>query len=112
MATEQDVELVIADLLDRIGDVEEPRRTRLPSYRLVEIRCPDLDLVRQAEWRSGRATVLPGVPTEAADIRIEVASDDLVRLATGELSFARAYASKQLRIHASITDLLRLRAVL
>ena len=112
MATQQDVERVITDLLDRIGDVDDRRRARLPAYRLVEIRCPDLDLVRYAEWRSGRATPIPTAPPEEADIRIEVASDDLLRLASGELPFARAYASKQLRIHASITDLLRLRAIL
>ena len=112
MASEQDVQRVIADLLQRIGDVDESRRAMLPRHRLIEIRCPDLELTQYAEWRSGEVRMLEHQPEQRPQIRIAVGSDELVRIATGEVSFARAYASRQLRIDASMSDLLRLRAAL
>jgi Fe-S cluster assembly iron-binding protein IscA len=46
------------------------------------------------------------------DIRLVVDSDDLVALADGELDFSKAYTSQRIRIQASMTDMLRLRAAL
>jgi predicted lipid carrier protein YhbT len=112
VASIDEVEEVLADLLSRLDTVDEQARALLPSRRTIEARCPDLDLVRFAEWRNGRITLLDDVPERRADIRISVRSDDLLRIASGELPFGRAYAANRVRLDASMTDLLRLRAVL
>ncbi len=112
MATVEQVEQALADLLARLDDVDEDTRVLLPTRRTLEARCPDLDLVRYAEWRSGTLHLVDGPHARPADIRISVRSDDLLRMTNGELGFSRAYASNRVRLDASMADLLRLRAVL
>ena len=112
MATIEEVEQALADLLERLDSVDDSTRSLLPTRRTIEARCPDLDLVRYAEWRSGRLSIVDGPHERPADIRISVRSDDLLRITNGELPFTRAYASNRVRLDASMADLLRLRAAL
>lgn len=112
MATFDQVETILIDLLRRLGQVDDSTRAMLPSRRIIEARCPDLDLVRYAEWRRGDLDLLDEAPIRRPDIRISVHSDDLLRIASGELPFSRAVASNRLRLDASMADLIRLRAVL
>jgi hypothetical protein len=112
MATVGEVEAVLADLLARFGQVDASTRSLLPSRRTIEARCPDLDLVRHAQWIDGELVVLEEPPARRADIRVSVKSDDLMAIANGEMTFSRAYAANRIRLDASMTDLLRLRAVL
>jgi hypothetical protein len=111
VATVEEVEEVLERLLERLEDVDESTRSLLPPRRTIEARCPDLELVRYAEWRSGRIIPLDE-PPKRPDIRLSVRSDDLMEIASGRLPFGRAYASNRLRLDASMSDLLRLRAVL
>jgi len=112
VASVEEVEQALAALLQRLGDVDESTRALLPSHRTIEACCPDLDLVRHAEWRSGKMILIDEAPDGRSDIRISVRSDDLLDIASGALPFGRAYAANKLRLDASMTDLLRLRAVL
>ena len=112
MATVAEVEAVLADLLNRFESVDSGTRSMLPSRRVIEARFPDLGIVRHAEWRNGDLLVLEEPPGRRPDIRVTVDSDDLVAMAEGRLSFSRAYAANRIRLDASMTDLLRLRAVL
>lgn len=112
MATIDEVDDAVATLLGRLGDVDEGTRSLLPSDRVIEARCPDLDYTRFARWQAGKLQLLDAEPGRRADIRISVRSDDLVAMVNGELGFARAYSSNLVRLDASMTDLLRLRALL
>lgn len=112
MATIEEVDAILADLLRRLGDLDPGTRSLMPAKRTIEARCPDLDVVRYALWREGELEVLPAPPPRRADIRISVGSDDLLAIHRGELTFSRAYASNRVRLDASMTDLLRLRAIL
>lgn len=112
VATVEEVEAVLAELLRRLGTVDDTTRALLPSRRVIEAQCPDLDYTCYAEWREGRLTVLDAPPPRRPDIRISVRSDDLVAIVDGDLPFTRAYAANKVRLDASMTDLLRLRAVL
>ena len=112
MATVEEVDQILGDLLERLGQLDPGTRSLMPSHRTVEARCPDLELVRYAVWRDGRLELLDGPPARRADIRISVGSDDLIALHEGQLTFSRAYASNRVRLDASMTDLLRLRAIL
>jgi predicted lipid carrier protein YhbT len=112
VATVAEVEAVLADLLARFGQVDSGTRAVLPNRRTIEARCPDIDLVHYAEWRDGELTVLDQAPPRRPDIRVTVDSDDLMAIAEGRMSFSRAYTANRIRLEASMTDLLRLRAVL
>lgn len=112
MATQEEVDAVLAELLTRLSGVDDSTRALLPSRRIIEAQCPDLDYVRHAEWRDGTMRILDEPPPRRPDIRISVRSDDLLAIVDGELPFVRAYAANKVRLDASMTDLLRLRAVL
>lgn len=112
MATIDEVDAVLGDLLQQLGGLDTSTRSLLPSRRTIEARCPDIDLVRHAEWHNGTLTVGVPAPERRADIRVSVTSDDLLAMHHGELTFARAYAQGRVRLDASVTDLLRLRALL
>lgn len=112
MATVEEVDAVLGELLGRLGGIDQGTRSMLPGRRTIEARCPDLDLVRHAVWRDGTLEVGAEPPERRADVRISVTSDDLLAMHRGELSFSRAYAQGRVRLDASVTDLLRLRALL
>ena len=112
MASEEEVEDTILDLMRRLERVDPSYRAMLPSRRTIEAECTDLGLVYHAHWRGGRIGELHAGAADRADIRIEVTSEDLLALASGQLDFSRAYATNRVRLDASMTDLLRLRAVL
>ena len=112
MAEVEEVEAILDQLLSQLGEVDDQARSIMPSKRLIRASCPDLDLVRFAQWQGGELTLLDDPPTRRADIRISVRSDDLVKLTQGALTFSQAYLSGRIRIDASMSDLLRLRAAL
>ena len=112
MATTEQVEEVLVELLQKLAVVDDTTRAMLPSHRTIEARCPDLDLVRYAEWRRGDLELLDDTPTRRPDIRISVRSDDLLEIASGELTLSRALTSNRLRLDASMADLIRLRAAI
>lgn len=112
MAEVDQVEAILEALLARFDHLDPSSRAMLPGRRTIEARCPDLELVRYGVWNNGSLTQVDEPSTRRPDIRISVRSDDLVRLSTGELTFGQAYLGGRIRIDASVTDLLRLRAML
>lgn len=99
-------------LVSRFQRLDPAYRTLLPNHRIVEAEFPDLDLVYHAEWQGGSLSDVKHGPAPRSHIRVECSSDDLMRMARGELSFRRAYATNRVRVEASMTDLLRLRGVM
>ncbi len=113
MATSDQVEGTFADLIGRLDALDQRQRAMLPSRRTIQATCPDLDESWHATWRNGHfSPVEDGSPQRRPDIRIRLSSDDLIELAAGRLDFGRALADGRIRVDASMTDLLRLRAVL
>lgn len=112
MAEVEEIERILDGVLGRLTDLDPNTRSMLPSRRTIEARCPDLDLVRHAEWRQGQLHLLDVAPSRRPDIRISVRSDDIVRISEGDLTFGQAYLAGRVRIDASMSDLLRLRAAL
>lgn len=92
------------------GNVAQAAADRTLSCRLT-----DLDLTFTGTLRDGRIQDLseaPGAPVARADIRLTMASDDLVALVGGRLNFASAWATGRVKLEAGIRDLLRLRTLL
>ncbi|NYI03363.1 SCP2 sterol-binding domain-containing protein [Allostreptomyces psammosilenae] len=83
--------------------------------RTVSCRLTEPDVVFTGRLTGGRITELAEHPATAAPeakVRLALSGDDLLALVAGELSFGSAWASGRVRLEASFTDLLRLRALL
>ena len=84
--------------------------------RSLSCRFPDLQQLVLGRLRDAEVHDMRVVPDDKsapkADIRFEMASDDLIALTDGRLSFGPAWASGRLKLHASVFDLLRLRKLL
>lgn len=113
MATPEKVEATIAGLIGRFHRLDSSSRSGLPTTRVVETYCPDLDARWHALWSDGSVSpVERGRAPRRADIRVKLTSDDLISLADGSLSFRQAWQTGRIRVDASVTDMLRLRASL
>ncbi|MGY1710345.1 alkyl sulfatase C-terminal domain-containing protein [Geodermatophilus sp. SYSU D00758] len=84
--------------------------------RSLSCHLPDLGEVFRARLSRGAVRDLRAEPAadslQKADIRLTMASDDLVALTRGELSFGPAWASGRVKLEAGLRDMLRLRALL
>jgi hypothetical protein len=84
--------------------------------RSLSCRLTDLEQVVLGRLSAGAVRdlhVVPDGPTvPRADIRLTMASDDLVALTDGRLQFGSAWASGRVRLEAGLRDLLRLRKLL
>ena len=110
--TTEQVEGTLGALMARLGTLDPGQRAMLPARRTIEARCTDLDVMYHAHWRDGQLGDLVPGPAGRADIRVHVTSTDLMALVGGTLTLREAWASRRVRVDASVTDLLRLRAVL
>ena len=84
--------------------------------RSLSCRLTDLDQVVLGRLSAGAVRDLHAVPdapsVPKADIRFTMASDDLVALTDGRLSFGPAWATGRVKLEAGLRDLLRLRKLL
>ena len=112
MATKRQVESKLRELIRRLdgaGDVQGSFAASLPEPRIVALEITDLGTAYWTELASGRmGTLQSGLP-EKWHIRVRAGSDDLVSLVDGHRSLFSAVVSGQVKVDASITDLMRLR---
>ena len=113
MATKRQVETKLRQLIKRLDQTDREVRgslaESLPESRIIEVVITDLDASYWTELDGGRMDGLHhGTPREA-EILVRVSSDHLIELVDGRKSLFSAYLSGQVRIEASISDLLRLR---
>lgn len=112
MASRSDVDRALRDLVDRLHAVDAGTRGKLAIERTVSCRVPDLDVVYRARWAGGEVCDVTTDGAGPAQVRLEVASDDLVDLVEGRLSVPLAWAAGRLQVDASVLDLLKLRMLL
>jgi hypothetical protein len=84
--------------------------------RSVSCRLTDLEEVVLGRLSSGSfhdlTVVADGAGVPKADIRLTMASDDLIALTDGRLSFGPAWATGRVKLEAGLRDILRLRKLL
>lgn len=112
MATKREVEAKLRQLIARLSETQDAQgalaRT-LPESKVVAVRIPDLEADYWTLMESGRMDGLHQGVAERADIKIRVASDQLVAIVDGKASLFSAFVSGQVKIEASLSDLMRLR---
>lgn len=101
----------------RIAELDEAERRRHIVERTVSVTVRDLETVFGMRLTmSGLEDVtehsVHAPPTERAQVRITVSSNDLVDLADDRMDVARAMLTGRVKLEASFTDLMRLRKLL
>lgn len=112
MASKEDVEGRLDELIDRLAENDEAARAlgrSLPEPRILTLHVTDLDLTYWTELSNGTLGPLTEAQPSQAHIKITTSSDDLVSLIEGGQSFFSAYVAGRVRVEASFADLLKLR---
>jgi len=112
VATETQVEAKLQELIKRLeGDdgARDSFSSSLPEPRVVALEITDLGAGYWTELAAGRMSELHSGLPDRWDIRVRAGSDDLVALVDGHRSLFSAVVSGQVKVDASITDLMRLR---
>jgi hypothetical protein len=110
MATLAQCREALDRLAGRIAADTDPARREIDK----SFSCHITDLGAHLRGRISRGAMigLTDGADPAADLRLELTSDDLLALVDGHLHFAKAWASGRVRLHASFRDLLRLRKLM
>jgi predicted lipid carrier protein YhbT len=113
MANEDECRAALAQIAERLADVDQEHFAQHVVERTISCRIPDLDLVFQTRIHAGGLDPFERAgDARSAQVRITANSDDLVALANNGLNVSKAWATGRLKIEASIFDLLRLRKLL
>lgn len=110
MASPDDCKAAIAQLAARLAGPGDRRAEGLD--RSVSAEVTDLALVFRGHLHDGVLDDITTAEAPPAQIRLILRSDDLVLLAIGELSLGSAWMSGRVKLHASLTDMLRLRTMI
>jgi hypothetical protein len=111
MATVEQCRQALERVADRLSaDPDAGKRVNLDR----SLACHITDLQVYFHGRIARGTIvdLTDGDDPGAQLRLAVASDDLLALVAGELNFASAWASGRVSVKAGLRDLLKLRQLL
>jgi len=113
VATKRQVERKLRELIQRLeesdGKVRSSLAGALPESRAIQVVVSDLGLSYWTELAAGGLGELREGDADRAEIRVRLASDDLIELVDGRMSLFAAYLAGRVEIDASFSDLLRLR---
>ena len=110
MATAQECEAALNTLAERTA-ASDRMQSRRGFNRSLTCDLRDLDAVYGGAFKDGALVDIRRVDSPAADIRFELASDDLIALVDGRLRVATAWATGRIKVHAGVRDLMRLRSL-
>ena len=112
MATKQEVEAKLRELISRLEATEEARGSlagSLPEARIIAVQVSDLGTEYWTEMSDGVMDELREGAPARADIRIRAASDQLVDIIDGRRSMFSSVMTGRVKVEAGLADLLRLR---
>jgi predicted lipid carrier protein YhbT len=116
VATKKDVESKLRALIQRLEDAGNEARgtlTRaLPVARRIQMDVPDLDASYWTELEAGKLGPLHTGAASDPDIRLTAKSDDLIAMIDGKRNLFTAYLAGDIRVKASVSDLMALRRLL
>ena len=112
MATVEECEAAMHKLADRLRSPDGAEARGKVLDRSVSCHLRDLDVTFAGQLQDGEITGIRQVDAPDGQIKLAMASDDLIALVDGQLNFAKAWASGRLKVDASVFDLLKLRTLL
>lgn len=111
MATVEECEKALRELAAKLGGMDEQKRSQVVLDRSLSCTLTDLGVTFAGQLRGGELRDIRQVPKGDAQIKLAMTSDDLLKLTSGELNFAHAWATGRLRVDANVFDLLKLRSI-
>ncbi|MET9469397.1 SCP2 sterol-binding domain-containing protein [Streptomyces sp. NPDC006544] len=115
MATIEECRAALDQLSGNLARADADVRGATALDRSLSCHITDLDQTFTGRLDGGRIrvdAVAPGPPPAKAEIRLAMTGDDLLALVSGELKFAKAWASGRVRLEAGFRDLLKLKSLL
>jgi hypothetical protein len=114
MATAEECRKALENLTARISDMSSEDRAAFLADRTLSCEIPDLGVTFVTRLGpDGADPVREAAAGEpAAQVRFVANSDVVVSIADDPGSFARAWLTGRLKIHANVLDLLRLRRLM
>ena len=114
MATAEECHKALEGLTARISDMGSEDRAAFLAHRTLSCEIPDLGMTFITKLSPDGAELVreAGPGDAAAQVRFVADSDVVVSIANDPGSFARAWLTGRLKIHANVFDLLRLRKLM
>jgi len=111
MATLEECEKALHELAAKLAAMDANNRSQVVLDRSLSCTLRDLGVIFGGQLRGGELLDIRQVPKADAQIKLSMTSDDLIKLTSGELNFAHAWATGRLRVDANVFDLLKLRSI-
>ncbi|KAB8195042.1 hypothetical protein FH608_011600 [Nonomuraea phyllanthi] len=115
MASVEECRSALAKLVAQFDEIGEEDRAKHVVERTVSCRVADLGVIFYGRLHPDGLdpfTEQPPPDGKTADVKLTIASDDLIALVDGELDLARALLGGRVKVDASFGDLLRLRRLI
>lgn len=115
MASVEECRAALARLVTQFDEIDEESRAKHVVERTLSCRVSDLDVTFYGRLHHDGLDPFSDDPPaggKSAEVKLTIASDDLLALVDGELDLARALLGGRVKIDASFGDLLRLRRLL
>lgn len=110
MASLQESEQALHRLADRLAEKDPASRTT-GFDRSLSCSLRDLGAVFGGRLHDGLLLDIAPATSAAAQIRLDLSSDDLIALVDGSLNLGSAWASGRVKVHAGVRDMMKLRSI-
>lgn len=111
VATADDCEQALHILARRMDEHGAGGSRSTGLERTLSCTLRDLKITFAGRLADGQLCDIRRTENGHAQIRLEMTSDDLVRLVDGDLNFASAWATGRVKVHAGVRDMIRLRSM-
>lgn len=112
MATIDECRTALEQFADNLASNPKSVRKLQGFQRSLAADITDLSVSFNGKFDQGKLTGITDGDNPDAEIRMIVASDDLLKLVAGQLDFMKAFTGGQVKIKANMMDLMKLRGVL
>jgi alkyl sulfatase BDS1-like metallo-beta-lactamase superfamily hydrolase len=111
MATVAECEQAFHSLAERLAEADPETRKRNALDRTLTCSLPDLGVIFGGRLHDGLLTDIHQVQEPAAQVRLRMSSDDLLKVIAGELNLTSAWTAGRVKIEAKVFDLIKLRSI-
>ncbi|MGI8679285.1 MAG: sterol-binding protein [Jatrophihabitans sp.] len=110
MATVEECEQALHGLAAKSAD-KDPATRQSGFDRSLTCTIRDLNVIFAGQLQDGQLIGVQQTAKPDAQIRLDMTSDDLLRLVDGSLNVASAWAKGRIKVGAGVRDMIKLRSI-